>query len=1033
MEKVGKMTTSEASAVLQKILEKDGRDFIRACFRDILLRESSAEDEAIHLPALAKGRSKIWIAASIANSDEACLKNTAASSLGQLVRYRAFMERNVFLGPMRKSLASRAGKTQTARLEQRRAILLENSVAQPSDKVSGKPGNSLESVSPVRLQRIAAKDWRTKIAESRGLNTMKRSDGRINTLWFDLTTTFQWSGGVVGIVRAELEIACGLARLCPEIRFSMEADQGFVEIEKSELRWLLDAENVTDAYMHFFARYKNSENKPKTISVNVPDTHSFFHPYEDRDVVISTGWIDSKKERYFSLVRNEIPTIRLHYLVYDIIMLLDEAKHFHSIDLREKFTKYIKWISYNCDLIFYGGDTARIDTQALQRAEGWPVPPGVPVKFGTDIVKKGMSGDDMELLKKFGISGEYIITVGSFEPRKNHETLYRAYLLALESADGPLPQFIFVGNKRRHLDFLDIMALYPALEGKLICVSPTDAELAVLYQHCRFTLLASLYEGWSLTLPESLAYGKFCLCSDTPPLREIGRDLVDYIDPFDARGWAEKIIMYASDDKLLRARERKIAKEWVNTSWLDTARMLLDTTLTAADATPAVFDQPPVIWMDLTLSYLLWEGGIQGIIRAELEYAKQLKAQDPRTRFFAYQPGWNHFFEIDESYLTWLFSDHDISDSYKHFHEFWAEHERQGTAFRNPFRNPGLDGNAQPYHSAYINRFPHNSIVFFAGINFNVDPKENHVSKIEGLINANPSIMRSHIVYDLTPFLTPQFHIPETCAGFRVLFEYLSNHFDHIVYGGRTARRDGIVVQQREGWKTPASDFVEFGADINASGSGLPNAQEDAEILRRMGISADFAITVGTIQPRKNHEVLYKAYLTILKKEMFDKPFQIVFVGKNGWKANDLVSAIEQDVRIKGKILIVSPTDKELDVLYRHCKFTLLPSFYEGWSLTLPESLSYGKLCLTSDVDPLRETGEDLVEYIHPLDTVRWAERIAFYANNPDKLKPWEDNIKAHWKARTWRESAEMLVDVLRRAHHEILTERNLSSVKEDV
>jgi len=59
-----------------------------------------------------------------------------------------------------------------------------------------------------------------------------------NIFWFDLTTSMQWTGGVVGIVRAELEIGASLARLYPQIRFSQFTGQKFIEIPKK--RYPLD-------------------------------------------------------------------------------------------------------------------------------------------------------------------------------------------------------------------------------------------------------------------------------------------------------------------------------------------------------------------------------------------------------------------------------------------------------------------------------------------------------------------------------------------------------------------------------------------------------------------------------------------------------------------------------------------------------------------------------------------------------------------------------------------------------------------------
>ena len=673
---------------------------------------------------------------------------------------------------------------------------------------------TLDATPAVQTHPVPLSEWLAENEERRAAH-IGGALGSTGNLWFDLTTAFQWHGGVVGIVRAELEMACGFAKVYPQIRFSMQVNQGLAEIHKDELRWLLDAENVADAFMRFFARYHGTTDKAQSIRVNIPDTKVFFHPYKQSDAIIAVGWMDSQKERYFSHIKKTVPGVYLFYLVYDIILLLDDTKHFYDPVGRERFEGYIEWISRHCDLIFYGGRTAKIDTQAFQRAKDWPVPPGFPVKFGTDIVKMAGTSDDADILASLGITGPFIITVGSLEPRKNHETLYRAYLLAMEIAEDTLPQLVFIGKPMwRTDDMLDTIARDPRLKGRLLCLTPKDPELAALYKNCRFTLLPSLYEGWSLTLPESLGQGKFCLCSDTPPLREIGGDLVDYVDTFDVRAWADKIIRYSTDDTLLASFEHKIVNGWPNTKWSDTARMLLDTvTEHAASHEPIPahlseiekqrYSEPPVIWMDLTTSFLEWTGGISGIVRAELEYARKLKELDPRTRFFAYQRVYDYFFEVDTGYLTWLFDQPDLHAGYKHFRAFWNEHEENNTGFRNPFRQSGGSGYPVEGHVAFLPGIPSHSIVLFPSIDSDGTGTLTRIAKIDELINAEQGVMKSQIIYDLTPILYPQFHLLETCTGFEHFFEHVSNKFDHIVYGGRVAQRDGVAAQSLKNLRIP--------------------------------------------------------------------------------------------------------------------------------------------------------------------------------------------------------------------------------------
>lgn len=871
-----------------------------------------------------------------------------------------------------------------------------------------------------------------KIIRSSKINDFPISTAADNperTIWVDLTTSFEWTQGVVGIIRAELEIACGLTRLGKNIRFSMQIENGFVEIKKDQLEWLLNAENVADAYMKFFGRYKNTaeENKKtksfNAISVVIPDTHNLFFPFKPHDVVLSVGWMDSQKEVFFSKVKQKLKDIYIGYLIYDIILLLPQTRHFYHIQGQEKFKNYVKWISQNCDFIIYGGQTAKNDTEALQAKEGWPTPQGIPVKFGTDIVKSTDSDKDTAILKELGVNGPFIITVGSIEPRKNHDTLYKAYLLALEMNPTDLPQLVICGRPMwRANDIVDVIDRDPRLKGKVIRLSPTDTQLAALYRHCLFTVLPSLYEGWSLTLPESLGQGKFCLCADTPPLREIGHDFIDYAPAWDVRAWAEKICLYSKDIQRLKEFERRIAIEFPQNRWSDTAKTIYDAILKLSDGFPnsqtqiktwhpkEIFEKP-TIWMDITLSFLEWQGNVNGIIRAELNYARYLKKIAPETRFFAYTN--EYFFEVEPEYLLWLFDETDLSSAYSMFQTYWRTHENAGTGYKDPFR---VTGGPVVGHPAYLDEFPENSIVLFVGIDFIEGKEKSRIKDVVEMHGDRQGVLTSQLIYDFTPVLYPQFHVKETCTGYVPFVKHVSENFGHLLYGGRTAQRDGIALQNKEGWRIPPSDFIEFGSDFGKLNE-LSSTDRDAEILKKFDIEGDFIMTVGTIEPRKNHEMLYKAYVTLLERTDAEVIPKMLFIGKKGWKSEDFIATFEGDDRIRGKILMITPTDEELDVFYRHTLFTLLPSFYEGWSLTLPESLSYGKFCLTSDVDPLKETGRDLVEYINPLDTYAWADRIHHYSTHPAELAAKQDYIKKNWKPKTWFESAQMLSAALYSAH----------------
>jgi glycosyltransferase involved in cell wall biosynthesis len=292
--------------------------------------------------------------------------------------------------------------------------------------------------------------------------------------------------------------------------------------------------------------------------------------------------------------------------------------------------------------------------------------------------------------------------------------------------------------------------------------------------------------------------------------------------------------------------------------------------------------------------------------------------------------------------------------------------------------------------------FRKDDIVFSAGINWDERP-------LIEIIKAKQQIgfIYSQIIYDMTPLITPQLHAREAFDWYNRFYYLASLASNTIMYGGETAKRDGQAWQRRFGWPVTNGIAIKFGSDI----APAQDHSQDEEILKRLGITGNYMLSVGTLEIRKNHEAIYKAYLELLKDPDCELP-QMVFVGGPGWKAKDLFEIIQRDSRVRGKILMLRTSDQELDVLYRNCLFTLLPSLYEGWSLTLPESLGYGKFCLTSAVDPLMETGRDLVDYVDPWDVTGWAEKMQHYIQHPAEVKNFEKRIQEEWDTITWQNCA---------------------------
>ncbi len=168
-------------------------------------------------------------------------------------------------------------------------------------------------------------------------------------------------------------------------------------------------------------------------------------------------------------------------------------------------------------------------------------------------------------------------------------------------------------------------------------------------------------------------------------------------------------------------------------------------------------------------------------------------------------------------------------------------------------------------------------------------------------------------------------------------------------------------------------------------------------------VETPFVLYVSTIEPRKNHRYLVAIWQRMLAAGMAVP--DLVFVGRIGWRVDDLIAELEASGFLGGRVHILDGlSDADLDDLYARCLFTAFPSFVEGWGLPVGESLAHGKLCVASSVSAIPEVGGDLAVYVDPDDVETGYAVIAGLIRDPGRIAEIERRIVAGFRPRTWRD-----------------------------
>jgi glycosyltransferase involved in cell wall biosynthesis len=184
--------------------------------------------------------------------------------------------------------------------------------------------------------------------------------------------------------------------------------------------------------------------------------------------------------------------------------------------------------------------------------------------------------ETLPMIGALDLPDEFILFVGTLEPRKNLAGLARAYRdLKLELPDAP--KLVIVGRAGWH--FEGLMADLHSVgldEDMIIKQNVSDEQLPTLYNHALALVTPSFYEGFGLPALEAMACGAVPIVSCIASLPEIVGDVGLLIDPHDRTTIAKALKTALTDSRWREAQSAAALKRAAGFRWIDTARGVLD-------------------------------------------------------------------------------------------------------------------------------------------------------------------------------------------------------------------------------------------------------------------------------------------------------------------------------------------------------------------------------------------------------------------------------------------------------------------------
>jgi glycosyltransferase involved in cell wall biosynthesis len=136
-------------------------------------------------------------------------------------------------------------------------------------------------------------------------------------------------------------------------------------------------------------------------------------------------------------------------------------------------------------------------------------------------------------------------------------------------------------------------------------------------------------------------------------------------------------------------------------------------------------------------------------------------------------------------------------------------------------------------------------------------------------------------------------------------------------------------------------------------------------VSQRFGVQWPFVLSVGDLQPRKNHIGLIDAF-THLAQENPLLPHHLILVGKPTWFAPRVYEAAKQSPFANRIHFTGFVNDDDLLHLYNAADLTVYPSFYEGFGLPIVEAQACGSPVACSNTSAMPEVADSAALLFDP-------------------------------------------------------------------
>jgi glycosyltransferase involved in cell wall biosynthesis len=272
--------------------------------------------------------------------------------------------------------------------------------------------------------------------------------------------------------------------------------------------------------------------------------------------------------------------------------------------------------------------------------------------------------------------------------------------------------------------------------------------------------------------------------------------------------------------------------------------------------------------------------------------------------------------------------------------------------------------------------------------------------------------VNAFLVPDLTPLHDPRWHTDANRYVWLEQYELIQQHADVVITFSEHTKRDVV-----EHLGIPAETIH---AIPLAAAEHFRPLEDRAELERELAAinltPGGYILSVGTLEPRKNHVRLLRAFQR-LRESGRDADQLLVLAGPLGWHYEAIFAEIER-LGLQAHVRHLGHFPR-LDVLLSGATVMAYPSVFEGFGLPPLEAMACGTPVLAANTTSLPEVVGDAGVLVDPHDEEQIADALGSLLGDAGRREKMRRAGLARAREFSWERTARSTLDVLQRAVNE--------------